>query len=114
MAYEAIVRVRERLPLFEPVCRVLVEQGRLRMAWVGEVDDDGWIGSRHPEDPLVELTAACPGHDFSRWVSGVFHDESLATVIAAAEAGVQEKSPAAVVEQARLAPIAALQARHSR
>ncbi len=43
MAYEAIVRVRERLPLFEQVCRVLVEQGRLRMAWVGEVDDDGWI-----------------------------------------------------------------------
>ena len=43
MAYEAIVRVRERLPLFEQVCRVLVEQGRLRMAWVGEVDDHGWI-----------------------------------------------------------------------
>jgi PAS domain S-box-containing protein len=43
MAYEAIVRVRERLPLFDQVCRVLVEQGRLRMAWVGEVDDHGWI-----------------------------------------------------------------------
>jgi PAS domain S-box-containing protein len=43
MAYEAIVRMRERLPLFEEVSRVLVEQGRLRMAWVGEVDDHGWI-----------------------------------------------------------------------
>ena len=43
MAYEAIVRIRERLPLFEQVCRVLVEQGGLRMVWVGEVDDHGWI-----------------------------------------------------------------------
>ena len=34
-ADEAIVRIRQRLPLFEQVCRVLVEQGRLRMAWVG-------------------------------------------------------------------------------
>jgi len=42
-AYEAIVRIRERRPLFEQVCRVLVEAGRLRMAWVGEVDDQGWI-----------------------------------------------------------------------
>ena len=44
-ADEAIVRIRQRLPLFERVCRVLVEQGRLRMAWVGEIDDDGWIVS---------------------------------------------------------------------
>jgi signal transduction histidine kinase len=42
-ADEAIVRIRQRLPLFERVCRVLVEQGRLRMAWVGEIDEDGWI-----------------------------------------------------------------------
>ena len=42
-AYEAIVRVRLRGPLFEEVCRVLVERGHLRMAWVGEVDDHGWI-----------------------------------------------------------------------
>ena len=43
MAYEAIVRIRQRLPLFEEICRVLVERGQLRMAWVGEVDDQGWI-----------------------------------------------------------------------
>ena len=43
MAYEAIVRIRQRLPLFEEVCWVLVERGHLRMAWVGEVDDHGWI-----------------------------------------------------------------------
>ena len=40
---EAIVRVRRRLALFEEVCRVLVERGRLRMVWVGEVGEDGWI-----------------------------------------------------------------------
>lgn len=32
---QAIVRMRSRDTLFETVCRVLVEQGRLRMAWVG-------------------------------------------------------------------------------
>jgi signal transduction histidine kinase len=42
-ADEAIVRIRQRLPLFEQVCRVLVAQGRLRMAWVGEIDNEGWI-----------------------------------------------------------------------
>ena len=42
-AEEAIVRIRQRLALFERVCRVLVEEGRLRMAWVGEIDQDGWI-----------------------------------------------------------------------
>ncbi len=42
-ADEAIVRIRQRLPLFEQVCRVLIEQGRLRMAWVGEIDQEGWI-----------------------------------------------------------------------
>ena len=43
MAYDAMVRIRQRVPLFEQVCRVLVERGQLRMAWVGEVDDHGWI-----------------------------------------------------------------------
>ncbi len=42
-ANEAIVRIRQRLPLLEQICRVLVEQARLRMAWVGEIDQDGWI-----------------------------------------------------------------------
>jgi GAF domain-containing protein len=39
----AIVRIRQRVPLFEEVCRALVEGGRLRMAWVGEIDDHGWV-----------------------------------------------------------------------
>jgi signal transduction histidine kinase len=42
-ADEAIVRIRQRPALFERICRVLVEEGRLRMAWVGEIDQDGWI-----------------------------------------------------------------------
>ena len=40
---EAIVRIRQRLPLFEHVCRALVAWGRLRMVWVGEIDGEGWV-----------------------------------------------------------------------
>ena len=43
MACEAIVRIRQRMPLFEEVCRVLVNQRGLRLAWVGEVDEGGWV-----------------------------------------------------------------------
>ena len=55
----------------------------------------------------------CPGHDFSGWIAGVFHDQVLASDVAAAEAALPPQSPAAVVEQVRLALIAALQARHA-
>lgn len=34
----AIVRIRERQELFEEVCRVAVDAGRFRMAWIGVVD----------------------------------------------------------------------------
>ncbi len=37
---QAIVRARSEQELFETVCRVLVEQGRLRMAWIGWHDAD--------------------------------------------------------------------------
>jgi len=44
------VRVSQRLSLFEEACRVLVDEGRLRMAWVGEIDDHGGLSpSRSPE-----------------------------------------------------------------
>jgi hypothetical protein len=56
----------------------------------------------------------CPGRDFSRWVAEVFHDQALAARLGAAEAALPPDSPAAVVEQIRLALVAALQARHPR
>jgi hypothetical protein len=56
----------------------------------------------------------CPLHEFSAWVAGVFHDETLAADLAAAETALSAQSPAAVVEQVRLALIAALQGRHPR
>ena len=55
----------------------------------------------------------CAEHDFSRWVAGVFHNEPLAAAIAAAEAQLSADSPTETVEHARLALIAALQARHA-
>ena len=53
----------------------------------------------------------CGGHDFSRWTAGVFHDQSLAAALAAAEARLTADRPAALVEQVRVALIAALQER---
>jgi hydroxymethylpyrimidine pyrophosphatase-like HAD family hydrolase len=53
----------------------------------------------------------CPGHDLSRWVTDVFRDGQLAADLAAAEASLTRGSPGAVVEQVRLALIAALQER---
>ncbi len=35
---EAIVRIRDRSTLFQEVCRIAVEHGLLRMAWVGLID----------------------------------------------------------------------------
>jgi hypothetical protein len=55
----------------------------------------------------------CPGHDLSHWVADVFHDGPLAASLAAAEAALTRRSPGAVVEQVRLALIAALQDRRS-
>ena len=71
------------------------------------------------EDQLIRcergvLRHHCPGHDFPRWVTGVFHDEPLAAELAVAEAQLCAHSPAAIVEQVRLALVAALQARPSR
>jgi len=56
----------------------------------------------------------CPGRDFSRWVSDVFHDRTLAAGLSTAEASLPARSPSAVVEQVRPALIAALHDRHPR
>ncbi len=38
---EAIVRIKDRDELFRAVCRIAVEMGGLRMAWVGLIDEAG-------------------------------------------------------------------------
>jgi hydroxymethylpyrimidine pyrophosphatase-like HAD family hydrolase len=53
----------------------------------------------------------CPGRDFSRWAADIFHDRPLAASLAAAEGSLTRQSPGAVVEQVRLALVAALQDR---
>ncbi len=68
------------------------------------------------EDELVRcgpkaLCHHCVHHDFSRWVRGVFRDKSLAADLAAAESQLTANAPAAIVEQVRLALVAALQDR---
>lgn len=58
---QAIVRTRARDALFETVCRVLVQQGRLRMAWVGWHDPGSerllpaasWGDERHYLDSVA-------------------------------------------------------------
>ncbi|OBH91535.1 hypothetical protein A5678_11035 [Mycobacterium sp. E2733] len=70
------------------------------------------------EDELIRCERGvfrhhCPRRDFSHWVTGVFHDGPLAAELAAAEAQLSARSPAAIVEQVRLALVAALQARPS-
>ncbi|HEY9151254.1 MAG TPA: PAS domain S-box protein [Anaerolineales bacterium] len=41
---QSIVRVREPETLFEEICRVAVEQGQFRMAWIGLIDEtDGFV-----------------------------------------------------------------------
>ena len=42
-ATEAIARIAERVPLYEEVCRVVVEHGGLAMAWVGEIAQSGLV-----------------------------------------------------------------------
>jgi hydroxymethylpyrimidine pyrophosphatase-like HAD family hydrolase len=71
------------------------------------------------EDELARCDAGvlrhhCPSRDFSRWVADVFHDRPLAAELAAAEGTLTRRSPGAVVEQARLALVFALQDRRSR
>jgi PAS domain S-box-containing protein len=50
-AGRAIVHIRTRDELFQEICRVIVEQGRFQMAWVGLVES---------ETGLVPPIASCP------------------------------------------------------
>lgn len=51
---QAIVRTREESVLFDRICRILVEEGRFEMAWVGLVEDG---------TGLVTPAASCPPAD---------------------------------------------------
>jgi DNA-binding IscR family transcriptional regulator len=88
-----------------------------------EIEDD--VTPRVVAANLPELEAAialcgpevlrrhCAERDLSRWIAGVFHNQPLADAIAATETQLSADSPTETVEQARMALIAALQARHA-
>lgn len=82
------------------------------MAWA-VVRDHADVVLAKPDGEGV-LRHYCPGRDFSRWVSDVFHDKALAVSLSAVESSLPAQSPGAVVDQVRLALIAALQERHPR
>jgi PAS domain S-box-containing protein/diguanylate cyclase (GGDEF)-like protein len=67
----AIVRVHERGQLFEEACRIAIEAGRFRMAWIGVVDEEamvvrpaasgGEIGRFFEEAPLAVVETRADG-----------------------------------------------------
>ena len=65
---EAIVRLRDTRILFEQVCRIAVEEGMFRLAWVGLMEEDSQqvkpvahFGFEDGYLDLVHLAAAVPG-----------------------------------------------------
>jgi PAS domain S-box-containing protein len=57
---QAIVRIREPQKLYEAACRIAVERGGFRLAWIGCLDGDtGWVRpaaqAGFPEDYLEKL-----------------------------------------------------------
>jgi PAS domain S-box-containing protein/diguanylate cyclase (GGDEF)-like protein len=67
----AIVRVHERGQLFEDACRIAIEAGRFRMAWIGVLDEEamvvrpaasgGEIGGFFEEAPLAVVETRADG-----------------------------------------------------
>ena len=37
---QAIVRIKDRQKLFDEICRIAIEDGKFRMAWIGIVNHD--------------------------------------------------------------------------
>jgi len=37
---QAIVKVKEKLPLFQEICNIVVKHGNFRMAWIGLIDEE--------------------------------------------------------------------------
>jgi diguanylate cyclase (GGDEF)-like protein/PAS domain S-box-containing protein len=50
----AIIHLREPQALFDEVCRVAVDYGHFCLAWIGIVDDAGWIVPRAIHGPVSE------------------------------------------------------------
>lgn len=60
----AIVRIRDRKALFHEACRIIVDKGAFRMAWIGEIDPDtqdgkvvAWYGGEPGYVENIRLTA---------------------------------------------------------
>ncbi|HVY05201.1 MAG TPA: EAL domain-containing protein [Burkholderiales bacterium] len=51
----AIVRIHEPTLLFDEVCRVAVEYGHLCLAWIGLVDENGWIVPQSIHGPVSDV-----------------------------------------------------------
>jgi len=47
---QAIIRLRDKQQLFDEICRIAVEDGKFRMAWIGEVEENR---------TLVRIAARC-------------------------------------------------------
>jgi diguanylate cyclase (GGDEF)-like protein/PAS domain S-box-containing protein len=50
----AIIHIRERQALFDEVCRVAVEYGHFCLAWIGLVDEAGWIVPQAIHGPVSD------------------------------------------------------------
>lgn len=95
-ANEAIVRIREARELFNEICRIIVEYGMFRMAWIGFVEpetllvkpaafyghEDGYLSAikisaddRIPEGSGLTGTAICNGN--YRICNDIEHDPGM-------------------------------------
>lgn len=51
----AIIHVHEPQPLFDEVCRVAVEHGHFCLAWIGLVEEGGWIVPKTIHGPVSDV-----------------------------------------------------------
>lgn len=83
---QAIVRIRDRDTLFSEICRIVVEQGHVKMAWIGLADQNG----------ENILPVAAHGGDPEGWSkSAILLDEPVphAPFLGAIGSAIRENSP---------------------
>jgi diguanylate cyclase (GGDEF)-like protein/PAS domain S-box-containing protein len=51
----AIIHIHEPVPLFDEVCRAAVEHGHFCLAWIGLVDEQGWIVPQAIHGPVSDV-----------------------------------------------------------